>query len=147
MFSGHCRYTDCSIEKNEPSPCRAATLEFNMLTRFVLALALLTASASFAQTAAPMPPLNFRLGPPVASNNYPAVDPAQFPVAVTARPADSVRTTPPLQLFGFNLIWDRFQAGYWRNGRVRPEVVEWLKPFRGAQIGRGAGRERGESGE
>src|SRR5690606_30917149 len=51
---------------------------------------------------------------------------------VTARPADIVRTTPPLQLFGFNLIWDRFQAGYWRNGRVRPEVVEWLKPFRGA---------------
>lgn len=42
------------------------------------------------------------------------------------------RSHVPTTLFGFNINWMRFQEGYWRNGRVRTEVVDWLKPFTGA---------------
>lgn len=36
------------------------------------------------------------------------------------------------ELFGFNIPWINFQRGYWRNGHVRAEIIEWLKPFTGA---------------
>lgn len=35
-------------------------------------------------------------------------------------------------LLGFNIVWMNFQKGYWRNGRVRPEIIEWMKYFPGA---------------
>lgn len=103
-----------------------------MLTRSILATLLLASSFSYAQSVAPLPPSNFKIGPPETAKNYPAIDPNGFPVVVTTQPNQIVRDKPPVELFGFNLIWDRFQAGYWRNGRVRPEVVEWLKPFKGS---------------
>lgn len=35
-------------------------------------------------------------------------------------------------LFGFNIEWLPFELGYFRNGQVRPEVIDWLLPFSGA---------------
>ncbi|MCZ7562775.1 MAG: hypothetical protein M5U08_02345 [Burkholderiales bacterium] len=35
-------------------------------------------------------------------------------------------------LFGFNVVWANFQIGYTRHGTPRPEVIEYLQPFRGA---------------
>lgn len=42
------------------------------------------------------------------------------------------RRAVPKEIFGFNIPWANFQRGYWRNQQVRPEVIEWLKPFYGA---------------
>lgn len=42
------------------------------------------------------------------------------------------RHSVPAAVFGFNTMWMNFQRGYWRDNQVRPEVVEWLKPFSGA---------------
>lgn len=36
------------------------------------------------------------------------------------------------RLFGFNLVWNGFQKGYIRNGRVDPELEAFLAPFEGA---------------
>jgi hypothetical protein len=38
----------------------------------------------------------------------------------------------PSVFFGFNIEWLPFQAGYLENGTVRPEVINWLSPFKGA---------------
>ena len=43
-----------------------------------------------------------------------------------------VRAKAPAALFGFNVPWRDFQIGFWREGRVRPELIELLKPFKGA---------------
>lgn len=41
----------------------------------------------------------------------------------------------PATLFGFNLPWLNFQDGYLDGeGKVRPEVLAWLAPFRGALL-------------
>lgn len=45
---------------------------------------------------------------------------------------DEVLGSIPATLFGFNIPWMNFQLGYWRNNEVRPEIIQWLKPFRGA---------------
>lgn len=42
------------------------------------------------------------------------------------------RQNVPKSLFGFNVPWVSFQRGYWRNGAVRREIIEWLVPFEGA---------------
>lgn len=42
------------------------------------------------------------------------------------------RRSVPATVFGFNTMWMNFQRGYWRDNQVRPEVIEWLKPFSGA---------------
>lgn len=47
-------------------------------------------------------------------------------------PDEIARSSVPTALFGFNIPWMNFQRGYWRNQHVRPEVIEWLKPFSGA---------------
>lgn len=51
---------------------------------------------------------------------------------VTVNPARVLRPDVPKNTFGFSIDWFQFQNGHVRNGRVRPETVEWLKPFRGA---------------
>lgn len=66
----------------------------------------------------------------------------KLPRAVQVRPSKQVRidvdlhsvarSAAPDTLFGFNVPWMNFQRGYWRQGQVRPEVIDWLKPFRGA---------------
>jgi alpha-L-arabinofuranosidase len=43
-----------------------------------------------------------------------------------------VRRAVPPAIFGFNVPWRDFQVGYFRNGAVRAEVVDWLIPFKGA---------------
>ena len=43
-----------------------------------------------------------------------------------------VRSETPPALFGFNVPWRDFQVGFWRQGRVRPELIDLLKPFAGA---------------
>lgn len=42
------------------------------------------------------------------------------------------RSSVPPALFGFNIPWMNFQLGYWRDNQVRPEIISWLRPFRGA---------------
>lgn len=66
----------------------------------------------------------------------------KLPRAVQIRPSQQVqfevdldsvaRSAVPASLFGFNVMWMNFQLGYWRNNQVRPEIIDWLKPFQGA---------------
>jgi hypothetical protein len=43
-----------------------------------------------------------------------------------------IRANAPKELFGFNIPWASFQIGYFRNGLVRPELIELLAHFKGA---------------
>ncbi len=43
-----------------------------------------------------------------------------------------VRDNVPRALFGFNLPWADFQKGFTEDGKVRADVLAWLKPFAGA---------------
>ncbi|GAC1409672.1 MAG: hypothetical protein NVSMB6_09690 [Burkholderiaceae bacterium] len=43
-----------------------------------------------------------------------------------------VRAGVPKELFGFNVPWSGFQKGYFRNGAVRPELLDYLAAFPGA---------------
>lgn len=54
-------------------------------------------------------------------------------VVVTTMNGDVARSLAP-SFFGFNLEWVDFQQDLWDLGklRVRPEVLDWLKPFAGA---------------
>lgn len=54
------------------------------------------------------------------------------PPAVHVNLDQTVRVGVPGVFFGFNIEWLPFQMGYLREGIIRPEVVEWLKPFKGA---------------
>jgi alpha-L-arabinofuranosidase len=53
-------------------------------------------------------------------------------VSVEVNSAAIVRKNAPKELFGFNLPWREFQMGYFRNGKVRDELIELLAPFKGA---------------
>jgi hypothetical protein len=53
-----------------------------------------------------------------------------FPIKVADGPA--LRVQAPQALFGFNVPWRDFQLAFIRGGEVRPEVIDWLKPFAGA---------------
>jgi alpha-L-arabinofuranosidase len=89
--------------------------------------------------------MTFTLGPPTAGRACArsaallvlvllACSPAAAagPATVTVDLKTTVRERVPRTLFGFHTVWLPFQHGYLRNGRVRPEVIEWLKPFSGA---------------
>lgn len=66
----------------------------------------------------------------------------KLPRAVQIQPSQQVqievdlnsvaRSAVPASLFGFNVMWMNFQRGYWRDDQVRLEIIDWLKPFRGA---------------
>jgi alpha-N-arabinofuranosidase len=43
-----------------------------------------------------------------------------------------LRRNVPASYFGFTVDWYLFQKGHFRMGKVRPETVEYLKPFSGA---------------
>jgi alpha-L-arabinofuranosidase len=43
-----------------------------------------------------------------------------------------IRQIAPKELFGFNVPWRDFQQGYFRSGKVRPEVADLLSAFAGA---------------
>lgn len=78
----------------------------------------------------------------VASASASAQSEWKLPRAVQIQPSQQVqievdlssvaRSAVPASLFGFNVLWMNFQLGYWRNNQVRPEIIEWLKPFQGA---------------
>mgnify|MGYP002335971802 CR=1 FL=1 len=51
---------------------------------------------------------------------------------VTVNPARVLRSEVPKSTFGFSIDWFQFQHGHFRNGKVRPETIAWLKPFNGA---------------
>lgn len=53
-------------------------------------------------------------------------------VVISVDTGSVARSAVPASLFGFNVPWMNFQRGYWRVDQVRPEVIEWLKPFSGA---------------
>lgn len=53
-------------------------------------------------------------------------------VQVQLRPEELLRAQVPPGLFGFDLPWYDAQIGYVRRGALRPELLEWLKPFKGA---------------
>lgn len=53
-------------------------------------------------------------------------------VIIEVDPNVVIRNNVPPALFGFNMPWINFQRGYWRNQQVRPEIIAWLKPFKGA---------------
>lgn len=53
-------------------------------------------------------------------------------VVITVDPGSVTRRAAPASLFGFNVPWMNFQRGYWRGDRVRPEIIDWLRPFSGA---------------
>ena len=42
------------------------------------------------------------------------------------------RSSMPPELFGFNVPWRDFSIGFLKSGAVLPELVELLKPFKGA---------------
>ena len=42
------------------------------------------------------------------------------------------RAAVPPQLFGFNMPWHAFQLGLQESGVVKPALIDWLKPFKGA---------------
>lgn len=54
------------------------------------------------------------------------------PPTVSVKLDQTVRAGVPDVFFGFNIEWLPFQMGYLREGAVRPEIVGWLKPFKGA---------------
>jgi hypothetical protein len=43
-----------------------------------------------------------------------------------------LRADAPPELFGFNIPWYAFQKDLQASGQVKTEVVDWLKPFKGA---------------
>jgi len=53
-------------------------------------------------------------------------------VSIEVDTSKVIRADAPKELFGFNLPWRDFQLGYFRAGTVRPELLEWLAPFKGA---------------
>lgn len=57
---------------------------------------------------------------------------AGSPVRVQITAAKVLRAAVPQAMFGFHVPWYDAQIGYLRKGEVRPEVVDWLKPFAGA---------------
>jgi hypothetical protein len=71
-------------------------------------------------------------------NSIMAADAAQQTCAssdsleVTINSNHILRQNVPTTLFGFTVDWYQFQNGHFRNGAVRPETIEWLKPFSGA---------------
>lgn len=68
-----------------------------------------------------------------AQTAMPASCPADARVQpVQIRSATVLRAAVPPALFGFDLPWYDAQIGYVRHGALRPELVEWLKPFKGA---------------
>lgn len=59
----------------------------------------------------------------------------QYPVALIEIDANEVlREALPETFFGFNIRWERFQSDLWDNeqNRVKPQIVDALKPFAGA---------------
>lgn len=47
-------------------------------------------------------------------------------------PSRVVRAKVPASVFGFNIEWMGFDSGYMRSGKVRPELIDYLRPFAGA---------------
>lgn len=62
----------------------------------------------------------------------PACSKAEVSVAVAVENNKVIRQTVPLTLFGFSMPWHSFQVGLTKDGKVKPEVVEYLQPFAGA---------------
>lgn len=53
-------------------------------------------------------------------------------VPLKLEPEAIVRKDVPATIFGFDLPWFDFQLGHFRNGQIRSETINWLKPFAGA---------------
>lgn len=53
-------------------------------------------------------------------------------ISVSVNTLEIERKNSPKELFGFNLPWREFQAGFYRNGAVRNELLDFLAPFKGA---------------
>ncbi len=53
-------------------------------------------------------------------------------VSIEADLRNVTRPAIPTTLIGFNVLWYNFQFGYWRDDRVRADLVDYLKPFHGA---------------
>ncbi|MDP3818095.1 MAG: hypothetical protein Q8Q57_03750 [Methylotenera sp.] len=62
-----------------------------------------------------------------------SISPGTQNMVTTALKNEIVRTLSPV-FFGFNLEWVDFQQDLWDSTklRVKPEVIDWLKPFGGA---------------
>lgn len=59
--------------------------------------------------------------------------PDALKLRATVSAGQVVRANVPRELFGFNVPWRDFQMGYVRDqDEVRPELIELLKPFKGA---------------
>ncbi|TAK80020.1 MAG: hypothetical protein EPO12_09250 [Aquabacterium sp.] len=78
-------------------------------------------------------------GAPAGERALPATEsaPSQCPapsrrVAVKVDAGSVLRERIPAGIFGFNVPRREFRDGFFRDQAVRPEVVEWLKPFAGA---------------
>jgi hypothetical protein len=61
------------------------------------------------------------------------------PVAVRIDAKNVQRAAVPRTIFGFDMPWYDAQIAYFRNGRIRDEIVEWLRPFDGAMYRYSAG--------
>lgn len=64
-----------------------------------------------------------------AQSTY-AGDGSQVELAIDPQQVINSNVSP--NTFGFAVDWYQFQLGYYREGKVRPEVIQWLKPFKGA---------------
>ena len=53
-------------------------------------------------------------------------------ITVVINPNLSIASKKNASSFGFTVDWFQFQNGFFRHGKVRQEVVDWLKPFKGA---------------
>lgn len=63
-------------------------------------------------------------------------------VVVQVQPGRTLRAAVPQTLFGFDLPWYDAQIAYLRDGRLRPELLDWLNPFKGALYRYPAGSNR-----
>lgn len=57
---------------------------------------------------------------------------SESPISVVVYSDQIIRPKVKANFFGFTLDWFQFQNAFYRLDRVRPEVVDWLRPFKGA---------------
>jgi len=53
-------------------------------------------------------------------------------VTIQADLNNIARNSLPPALFSFNMNWVSFQEGFFKDGTVRREIIDWLRPFHGA---------------
>lgn len=69
---------------------------------------------------------------PVPTSELTCSVPASSQVAVGINSSKVLRSKVPADMFGFTTDWFLFQSAYFRMGKVRPEIVDYMKPFKGA---------------